>query len=355
MANLVETILSSLPANAGDALGDALGDDAGGSMKAVSAILPLLLSAFAGKAAAGADLGGLTSMISGALAGGNPLDNPAALLTADHGSSGIGGLAQQLLGAGAGPAVAAVAALFGLKGNSVNALMSLAGPLLAGGIGKVMGPTPSVPALRSMLVSEKASYEEALPPELRRLIAPVEAPRPAAPEPERKSSGLLVWLLLGLGLLGLLWYLFGRGHKEETVVAAPAVEAVAPPAVVEPAPVPAGAGVIAEDRVGKPALVVFFAVGESAVTNDLAGESGSLKAYVDANPASRVSVSGYNDPTGDAAANAELSKNRAEQVKAALVAAGFPADRIDLDKPVAPTDTSDSYAAARRVEVTVKD
>jgi outer membrane protein OmpA-like peptidoglycan-associated protein len=184
------------------------------------------------------------------------------------------------------------------------------------------------------------------------------AGRRRAPEPERESSGWWKWLLLGLGLLGLLWYVFGRGQTEEVAVA-PAetavVETVAPPADVAPAPVPEGAGVIAEDRVGKPALVVFFAVGESAVTNDLAGESGSLKAYVDANANSRISVSGFNDPTGNAAQNAELSKNRAEQVKAALVAAGFPADRIDLDKPVAPTDTSDSYAAARRVDVTIKD
>ena len=56
-----------------------------------------------------------------------------------------------------------------------------------------------------------------------------------------------------------------------------------------------------------------------------------------------------------AKANAALAKTRAENVKAALVAAGFAADHVDLDKPAATTDTSESYAGARRVEVTVKD
>ena len=101
--------------------------------------------------------------------------------------------------------------------------------------------------------------------------------------------------------------------------------------------------------------MVFFEVGRSDVTNDLQSASADVKSYLDSHPGAKLSVSGYNDPTGDAAANAALSKTRAEQVKAALVAAGFAGDRIDLDKPVAATDTSDSYAAARRVEVTVKE
>lgn len=355
MANLFDTILSSLPANTGDALGAALGDNPDASFKGLSAILPLLLSAFAGKAAAGGDLGGLLSTITSGLAGGNPLDNPAALLTAPPQTGGLAGLASQLLGASAGPVASTVAQLFGLKGSTVNSLLALAGPLIAGGIGKVLGSAPTVSGLRNLLVSEKGSYDAALPPQLRNLVAPVAAAAPAAATVEEVSggSGWWKWLLLGLALLGLLWYFFFRGPKEE-VVQPVAVE----PAVVETAPVaatPTGSGVVAEDRAGRPVLVVFFDVGKSEVSNDLAGASAAVKSYTDSHPDARLSVSGYNDPTGDAAANAALSKNRAEQVKAALVAAGFPTDRIDLDKPVAATDTSDTYAAARRVEVTVKE
>lgn len=357
MANLFDTILSSLPANTGDALAASLGDNPDASFKGLSAILPLLLATFAGKAAAGGDLSGLLSTITGGLAGGNPLDNPGALFGGAPQSTGLGGLASQLLGSNSGPVASTIAQLFGLKGSTVNSLLALAGPLLAGGIGKVLGAAPTVPGLRNLLVTEKDSYAAALPPELRNLISPVAAAAPVAAPVEEVAtgSGWWKWLLLGLALLGLLWYFFGRGHKEEAV--APVVDetAVVETAPVEPVATPTGAGVISEERDGRPVLVVFFEVGQSEVSNDLEPASSAAKLYLDSHPDARLSVSGYNDPTGDAAANARLSKSRAEQVKSALVAAGFPADRIDLDKPAAATDTSDSYAAARRVEVTVKE
>lgn len=355
MANLVETILSSLPANTGDALGATFGDSPDSSFKGLSAIIPLLLAGFAGKAASGADIGNIFSQISGGLSQGNPLDNPAALLTGAPPPAGLGGIASQILGPSLGPVSGVLASLFGLKGGTVNSLLALAGPLLVGGIGKKLGATPTVHGLRNLLVSEKSEYESMLPANLRNLVAPVEHAAAVPVAETATGTSIWKWLLLGLALLALLWYFFFRGHKEE-----PVAPAVVEPAVVQPAPavapvVPAGSGVIAEDRAGRPALVIFFDVGKSEVSNNLATESAAVKAYADTHPTARLSVSGYNDPTGDAAANAALSKNRAEQVKAALVATGFPADRIDLDKPVAATDTSETYAAARRVEVTVKE
>lgn len=359
MTNLVETILSSLPASTGDALGTALGDSPDGSVKGLSAILPLLLSGFAAKAASGADLSGPLSLVTGALAGGNPLDNPGALLASGSSSGAVGGLASQLLGSSIGPASSLLSRLFGLKPDTVASLFTLAGPLIAGGIGKTLGATPTVASLRNLLVSEKDSYESALPSELRALVAPVPTAAPAAaavPVEAAGGAGWLKWLLLGLVILGLLWWLFGRGtHEPAPVAPAPAPTVETTP--IEPAavPAPAGAGVQAQDRGGVPLLIVFFDVGKSDVSADLAPASGNVKAYLDSHPDAKLSVSGYNDPSGDAAANAELSKTRAERVKAALVGAGFAADRIDLDKPAATTDTSDTYSAARRVEVTVKE
>src|SRR5690606_1081788 len=75
-----------------------------------------------------------------------------------------------------------------------------------------------------------------------------------------------------------------------------------------------------------------------------------LKTHADA----RAVISGFNDSTGDAAANAELSKNRALAVQAALVAAGVDEGRTELLKPLdanAPAAGNDDAAAARRVEV----
>jgi outer membrane protein OmpA-like peptidoglycan-associated protein len=64
-------------------------------------------------------------------------------------------------------------------------------------------------------------------------------------------------------------------------------------------------------------------------------------------------VSGYHDPTGDAAHNEELAKNRAEAVKNALTAAGIPEARIDMQKPVVTTGGG-SPEEARHVDVTVR-
>jgi len=53
--------------------------------------------------------------------------------------------------------------------------------------------------------------------------------------------------------------------------------------------------------------------------------------------------------------NAELSKNRAKSVRAALVLIGVPEASIDLVKPAETTDTEDSMVQARRVDISVVD
>ncbi|MBJ7500864.1 MAG: OmpA family protein, partial [Sphingopyxis sp.] len=118
--------------------------------------------------------------------------------------------------------------------------------------------------------------------------------------------------------------------------------------------IPEGAGVVAADREGKPMLTVYFDTGKSEVSNDLTTAASSVKAYLDSNAAATLAVSGYNDPTGNAAANAELSKNRAQSVKAALEKLGIAAERVVLEKPAETTTTGTENSAARRVEVTVK-
>jgi outer membrane protein OmpA-like peptidoglycan-associated protein len=121
------------------------------------------------------------------------------------------------------------------------------------------------------------------------------------------------------------------------------------------AAVPVGAGVVAADRQGKPSLTVYFDVGKSAVHNDLAVAAAAVKAYVAANPTAKLAVSGFNDPTGNAAANAELSKTRAQAVKAALEKLGIPAATVVLEKPADTTGVGANNAESRRVEVVVVD
>jgi outer membrane protein OmpA-like peptidoglycan-associated protein len=186
------------------------------------------------------------------------------------------------------------------------------------------------------------------------------------------SMRWLLWVLLALILLALLWWLFHRSHEAtpaattapmaETQAAAPAV--TAPPAdgtvdlATAPAEgsvtIPTGAGVTAETRDGKPVVKVYFDTGKTAVAESFGATAAGLKAWLASHAGSSLGVSGFNDKTGNAAANAALSKQRAEAVKAALVAGGIADSSVELVKPADTTDTTTDNASARRVEIVVR-
>ncbi|MEW5738886.1 MAG: OmpA family protein [Myxococcota bacterium] len=70
----------------------------------------------------------------------------------------------------------------------------------------------------------------------------------------------------------------------------------------------------------------------------------------------RVEVQGHTDDTGDAAFNLQLSVQRAESVRQALIARGVPAERLSVKglgetEPVAKNDTPEGRARNRRVEL----
>lgn len=167
------------------------------------------------------------------------------------------------------------------------------------------------------------------------------------------GCGIAAVVLGAIILAALLAWYADRPTVAPAPVAAPAVATAAPVAAASPA-IPEGAGVTAGERDGKPMLTVYFDTGKSDVTNDLAAAAAAVKAYVTKNTGAKLAVSGFNDPTGNAAANAELSKNRAQAVGKALEAAGVPAAAIELVKPDETTDVSGDNTAARRVEVTVQ-
>ena len=124
--------------------------------------------------------------------------------------------------------------------------------------------------------------------------------------------------------------------------------AAAAPAAAAPAASPAPTA--AAPAAGMP-FQVFFATGKSALD---AQASATLKAAVDylkAHPDVKVALSGFVDSTGNADANAELAKQRAQAVQGALTAAGIAADRIDLRKPEVITAAQGADREARRVDI----
>lgn len=141
--------------------------------------------------------------------------------------------------------------------------------------------------------------------------------------------------------------------------AAPAAPAIVPsasgvPATSASAAEPAGAAVVAHTKDGKPALTVYFESGKTDVAGDFVAKATALVQYLKDHESAQVVISGFNDASGDAAKNAELSRNRAKAVQAALVMDGVDEARTALEKPAEASGTAPTAAASRRVEVHVR-
>ena len=99
-----------------------------------------------------------------------------------------------------------------------------------------------------------------------------------------------------------------------------------------------------------------FDTGSANISGQTGVEVDNLAAILNAYPGVKVAVHGHTDNTGDEAANMELSKARAEAVKARLVAQGIAGDRISTEghgsaMPAASNDTEEGRAQNRRIEV----
>ena len=101
--------------------------------------------------------------------------------------------------------------------------------------------------------------------------------------------------------------------------------------------------------------VLFFAVNSPALSADASKGLEPLIAALKANPAAKITVSGYHSAAGDLAQNQELAKQRAFAVRDAVKAAGIAEDRVVLAKPQsAEANLAGEDPKARRVELAVK-
>jgi outer membrane protein OmpA-like peptidoglycan-associated protein len=103
-----------------------------------------------------------------------------------------------------------------------------------------------------------------------------------------------------------------------------------------------------------------FAPGQSTLQPAAGSHLGKLVQFVQSQPSKRVRIEGYTDSSGDSTANLALSRQRAEAVRDALVAAGVKASRIEVAgrgeaNPVASNDSEAGRARNRRVVVTLAD
>jgi photosynthetic reaction center cytochrome c subunit len=137
-----------------------------------------------------------------------------------------------------------------------------------------------------------------------------------------------------------------KNHPELLALGA-ALAPPAPPAAAAPSlPPPAAEALRA---------TLYFGVGSFALEGTQAEGLNQLVASMKANPAIMATISGYHSASGELASNQLLAKNRAFSVRDSLLAAGIPAERVKLDKPLqAEANLSGEDPSARRVEITLK-
>jgi outer membrane protein OmpA-like peptidoglycan-associated protein len=150
------------------------------------------------------------------------------------------------------------------------------------------------------------------------------------------ALGVVALLLFGL-IFGLAWRSLKPAPKPAAVAAAPAAMASADALLDIP---------LSGDIIGK----VYFEVGKFDLPTEIAQPLADALAAVTADRDKKLVLSGFHDPSGDPAQNAELAKNRAKAVREALKARGVAADRIVLRKPEQ-TSADGPPPEARRVEI----
>lgn len=413
MANILDDLKGMVTSQIISSVAGSLGESESGISKAIGGLLPTILGGLAQKSSDASGFASIFNMLSDNRNAGF-LDNITGLVGGGNLAQGdpkdIGGnLMGQLFGNKVGGILELVSSFAGIKKSSSSSLLGLVGPLVMGYFGKkIKNEGLSVSGLASLLGGQKSSIMSALPAGMGGLLgfadmgkSSFDTTRKTVSTGSSSSSGggfgkWLPWLLGLLALAAVLY--FWRGCNKPAVLdqaqnavenATDVVTETAKDAAEATQGAVAGLGEFFSRKLacgvelnipqnGIEANVVTF-IEDAAKPIDkttwfnfdrLTFQTGSanldmakseeqlkniaeiLKCY----PKVKIKVGGYTDNVGNPDSNMKLSQARAENVKAALVALGVAADRLEAEgygeqHPVASNDTEEGRAQNRRISM----
>ena len=371
--NLLELVEDYLTPDAVSRIAKLVGEAPNNTKTALGAIVPSLTAAACHQASTASGASRLMNLLSSSNL--DPiLSNFGASLGGGSATDGLlktgSGLLNSLLGSRTQDVASLIAETAGIRLTSASSLMSLAAPLLFGGLLKHVSATGlSASGLSSFLSSHRDEVLQSIPSGLAGKLgvssnanlcgAPAPAVHPVVvEEPKRRSVALWLLPLVALLLGFLAWKIF---HG-------PTLASIR---------LPCGTVLAVEQGGFTFNLANFLLTGSSSdvpkrfVFDHLNFESATTQLTPDSNatvanlvkimmcyPNMTVELDGHTDSTGDADANKTLSINRANVVRDLLVQGGIDPQRITTagfgqERPVASNDTEEGRARNRRTELLV--
>jgi OmpA-OmpF porin, OOP family len=371
--NLLELVQGYLSPEAISKISKLVGESPENTKSALGAIMPSLTAAACRQASTPSGATGLMNLVSssnlssvlgnfaGSLSGGSQTEG---LLRT--GSSLIGGL----LGSRAEGVASLVANTSGIRPASASTLMSLAAPLLFGGLLKHVSATGlTASALPSFLASHRDEVLRAAPSGLASRLgvgsneeicgAPVPVAHPIVVEEVRRRSWAAWALPLAAIVLGfLVWRAFHRPILASIRLPCGTTLSVERGTFT----FNLASFMLTGSPSNLPKRFVFDHLNFESSTTQLTPESSvtvaDLVKIMDCYPNMNIELDGHTDNTGNPQSNQQLSQDRANAVKGLLVQGGIDPGRITTagfgqDRPVASNDNEDGRAKNRRTELVV--
>lgn len=405
-ANLLDILKGYITPDVISQAGNVLGESENATSKAISASVPALLSGLINKSGDSQIMGSVMGLVNdSSLHSGDLLSNLSGMLSGT-GSGGLdlgSKLIQLIFGSKQTGVSNVIAEASGIKSSSAGSILSMAGTLLLGYLGKT-GTTQS--DLTGMLTSQKNSILAAAPAGLSSLLGFGSAIKNDVRQSvdEVKSGGnrwLVPLLVVAAALLGIYFLSKNCNKKPETTTVTNAADtlmnnagksidtigAKVSEAATETAnalgnffkfKLPNGVELNAPEfgienklntwLMDKTKVVdkttwfnfdrLLFDTGKATLLPGSQEQLKNIAEILKAYPSVEIKIGGYTDNVGNPADNMKLSGERAKSVMNELVAMGINAKRISAEGygeqyPVASNDTEEGRAQNRRIAVRV--